>query len=460
MSIQLRLNILIGLLSVLGLVGMIAAMMLDAQPRTRAESQSVMQLTDAIVRGSLAPLSQAADPKRTLMELVDRLQTLRHVTVSLASSTPLSPETTTTAGGSSYGLPVHDNSVPPSSAIPVQVNGQVLDTIIITAQPADEIAELWDAARRIFEYGAVVCLALFALTGVVINRALQPIEMLGGALNQLEAGDYAVAIPVTGPPEIRGICSGVNRLATKLNSSRQENRRLTTHMIHVQDSERREIARELHDELGPYLFSMRTAGSVLERELKKPAPDLSKALRLGHEMSAQLDSLQQTNRRVLQRLTPAGLQELGLKGALIAIVAMWQREKPDVELQLDIGDAIDNLEPTTELTIYRIVQEGLTNAYRHSDATHIDVSVAMMPKAAKTHVSHRAASVTGNNVVNISVRDNGRGRHDDCVDGFGLTAMRERVSGLGGSIAIDFAKGGGTLIDAVLPAMTKPSNNS
>lgn len=459
MSIQLRLNILIGLLSVLGLAGMIAAMMLDAQPRTKAESQSVMQLTDAIVRGSLEPLSQAADPKRTLLDLVDRLQTLRHVNVSLASRTPETPDPARRSG-SSFRSPVHDNSVPPSSAIPVLVNGQVFDTIIIAAQPADEIAELWDAARRIFEYGVVVCLALFVLTGVVINRALQPIEMLGGALNQLEAGDYAVAIPVTGPPEIRGICSGVNRLATHLNGSRQENRRLTSHMIHVQDSERREIARELHDELGPCLFSMRTAGSVLERELKKPAPDLSKALRLGREMGAQLDSLQQTNRRVLQRLTPAGLQELGLKGALIAIAAMWQREQPDVELHLDVGDAIDNLEPTTELTIYRIVQEGLTNAYRHSDATHIDVSVAMMPKAAKTHASPSAVSVSGTNVVNISVRDNGRGRKDNCVDGFGLTAMRERVGGLGGSIAIDAAQGGGTVIDAVLPATTKPSGNS
>lgn len=451
MSIQLRLNLLIGFLLVLALGGMVTAMVLDAQPRTKAEAESIAQLTSKIITTSLRPLADSADPPRALANLVDDLKSLRHVSVTLAtrqaqSQTRMVPN----QDGFMFGIAI-DQAAPPLK-IPFEVSGRLLDTVIITPNPQDEISEVREAAMQIIKYGLLAGLALFALTSLVINRSLQPIETLRRAMHQLEDGDYGVRVAESGPPEIKRICSGLNTLASKLLWSRKENQQLTTNMIHVQDSERREIARELHDEHGACLFSLRTAGSVLERELERPAPDLTKARRLGREILSQLDSLQQTNRRVLQRLTPAGLQELGLKGAIVAIAGIWRREQPQTQLTLTIADGMEILDKTTELTVYRIIQEGLTNAYRHAGASQISVHASVVPKDAVAGVIPAVSALSTTQVLKVSVHDDGRGRSPENRDGFGLTSMRERVSALGGLMHVAEAHGGGTLIDVYLPA--------
>lgn len=453
MSIQMRLNIAIGLLLVIALAGMIAAVRLDAGPRMRAENESIMRLTETIVRSSVTTLRHSDEPKARLAELVASLKDLRHVSVSLASQNA-------TGLISKYNVPdnggwwhAKDAEVSKPLRVPVEVSNSLLDTIIITPQPDDEMMELEEAVSRIFQVGVILGLCVLALTSLVINRSLRSIQSLNMAMHHLEDGDYAVTVKESGPPEIRTISSGLNRLASALRKSRAENQRLTTTMIHVQDDERRSIARDLHDELGPYLFSLRTSASFLKRELDKSPPDFGKSQRLTGDMLSWVDQLQRTNRRVLHRLTPIGLAELGLKGALTANVAMWRRDHTETNLEFQIVGDIDTLDETLQLTVYRVAQEGLTNAYRHSGASNITMTITYDQSDDETGNEERdKAHQSSNATLTIVIHDDGSGFKANAQEGFGLTSMRQRISGLGGQLTIVTSAGVGTQLTAIFPA--------
>ena len=149
----------------------------------------------------------------------------------------------------------------------------------------------------------------------------------------LEAGKYDVVVPETGPPEISDICRKLNRLAATLESTISENRRLAERIICVQDEERKDLARELHDELGPYLFAIRAAVSAHKAELqrggqrpRKAAADLRHARRADGDDPARQP-------RVLQKLRPMGLEEYGLKAKLKSLVALLRENHAQVRDQ-------------------------------------------------------------------------------------------------------------------------------
>jgi two-component system sensor histidine kinase UhpB len=453
MSIQLRLNFAIAFLSALGLFCMIAFILLDAKPRMEVENASTMLLTETLVRSSLLPLKDAPDPKQALTILVGELKHLRHASVGLASQMPRDGDKNDDKSVESSWFS-GERGVPLTSLrVPVEVHGKLIDTIVINPKPGDELAELWEAITRIFQWGIIISAITLILTWFIINRSLRPIHALRSAMGRMEAGDFNLRVEETGPPEIKSICGSLNELAAALQKARQENQTLTANMITIQDQERRDIARELHDELGPYLFSMRTDGALLGRELEKATPDVSRLKRLNDQIISQLDLLQQTNRRVLERLTPPGLSELGLTGALQAMVQMWRRSKDSVGLGLTVDGPLDVLDETTRLTVYRIVQEGLTNAFRHSGATQIDVAVSLCPDASVLE----DVTTPKREIVEIGVHDNGHGRPSTSTDGFGLRAMRERVTALSGSLSILSESGVGTNLNVRLPAMIQKS---
>lgn len=193
---------------------------------------------------------------------------------------------------------------------------------------------------------------------------------------------------------------------------------------------------------------MRTDGELLGRELKKETPDFTRLRLLNDQTIAQLDLLQQTNRRVLQRLTPPGLSELGLIGALQAMTQMWRRSKRDVDLDIKLEGPLDKIDETTRLTVYRIVQEGLTNAFRHSGASTIRAVVIWTPRETEPTDTDRATHGT----IEIQISDNGTGHASNSQEGFGLRAMRERVTALAGRFAISPNGGSGTSLHVSLPA--------
>ena len=137
--------------------------------------------------------------------------------------------------------------------------------LVITSIPNDEIAEIWDGIVTQLEVGSAVAVALFLITMMVVGHALAPLEALSQAMGRIEAGSYDVRVEPGGAPELAAICTRLNHLAMTLGEAVEEKRRLAERAVSLQDLERKEIARELHDEFGPYLFALRAHVGALMR---------------------------------------------------------------------------------------------------------------------------------------------------------------------------------------------------
>lgn len=461
MSIQLRLNLLFGILLGLALVSMIWALVLSAGPRIRAENESIVHLTREFIETAAEALKDTADPAANLATLIDGLSDLRHAHVTLegvASATPPPPHKVKRSLVRSWLTAMAAAPEAEPVRVPVVVGGKNIGTVVIAPQTGDEIGEVLDAVVSVTWRGLLLAAAVFALTSFVIHRALTPIARLDRALGTLAAGDYAVRLAPEGPPEFGRIASSLNGLATALERTRNENRWLSEKVIRVEDDERRELARELHDELGPYLFAVRAGASSLKREIEREAPDGKRVTSLAGTMLEQIDAIQRTNRRVLHKLRPVGLNELGLAASLEGIVAMWQKDHPEIAVALALGPGLDGLDDTVALTVHRVVQEGLTNVFRHAHAHTVAIEVERLvgggAAAAGANEADAAAARTDGDrpTIRVAVRDDGIGLGQGARDGFGLTGMRERVWALGGTVTFAPAAGGGTLLEARLPA--------
>lgn len=459
MSIQFRLNLLFGALLALALVSMISAMIFSAGPRVRAENDSIVRLTHEFIETAATTLPETSDPAGSLAKLIDGLSDLRHVRIYLEGSPAAKAEAAEPPRGWArqwLASLVRSEPVQPLR-LPVTANGRDLGTVVIAPQAGDEIGEVLDAIGNIASRGLLLAVAVFALTSFVIHRALAPIGMLDRALGLLRSGDYGVRLAPAGPPEIARISSSLNELAAELERTREANRWLSQKVIRVEDDERRELARELHDELGPYLFAVRAGATSLKREIARPDGDQERITGLCRAMLEQIDAIQRTNRRVLHKLRPVGLNELGLAASLQGIVAMWRKDHPAIEVTLALASDLDHLDDTVALTVHRVVQEGLTNAFRHAKASRVDITVTSIeqgtdeagPHARRDGTGSEAAQRTG---IRVSVRDDGVGLAGPVQDGFGITGMRERVWALGGTVTIANAPdGGGALLEAVIP---------
>lgn len=438
MSIRLRLILAIGLLFAVAFGAMMTLLTMQAQPRIAAENESIEKLSRDLVRFSMRSLADADNLKPALAALVSDLNELKYVNARLASAPAKqnlpSAEPTSLNPVASFWRSLLQQSDPVPFRVPVVVADKAVDTIHISPRVSEEIDQVVQTGDQIMIAGAILTLGVFLLTWFVTNRALAPIGALNSAMVSMEGGDFNVAVPIEGPPEIAGIARRLNQLATALAASVAENKRLTSQLVHVQDEERREIARELHDELGPYLFSIRATGTSLKRELEKPSMDAGKAARAASSMLEHIDSIQQTNRRVLQTLAPAGLIEVGLSQTLDSLVDSFRISNPDVELALSVSLNDKDLDDASRLTVYRVVQESVTNAFRHAQATRVEVDVAAEGES-----------------VAVSVRDNGQGFRPDARPSRGITGMRERVSALGGKLTVNSTKETGTEVRAHVP---------
>ena len=436
LSLRARLNTLLALVLMFGLAINIARLALEAAPRVAAEDRSVVLLAREFIATLLAGLSEAPDPEARLQRIVADLGALRHVSIIRETD---APATTVRPAADAANAPpawfvklIHPEQT--TLRVPVAVDGRSLGTLVIASHPNDEMAEIWDGIVTQLEVGAAIAAMLLLINMTVVRLALAPIRPLSDAMARLEDGDYATRVAPIGPPELAVIGERLNTLAAALGAAVDDKRRLAERVVSLQDVERKEIARELHDEFGPFLFALRAHGSALQRIATSDKPDMAAMQSHGSAMLAQVNELQQLNRRVLERLRPAGLSELGLREALGALTRLWREAHTDVAVEMTIAPALGDMGETVELTVYRVVQEALTNVFRHAGATRVGVSIA----------SERGAVV-------VRVQDDGAGLAVDHRVGFGLTGMRERVLALGGAMDVT-SSGRGVTVEARIPA--------
>ena len=208
---------------------------------------------------------------------------------------------------------------------------------------------------------------------------------------------------------------------------------LAGHLQTAREDERSHIARELHDELGALLTAAKLDAARLERSLDKPAADIRQRLR---HLVATMDEGIALKRRIIEDLRPSSLDNLGLVAAL-EILAREFGQRSQCRVSTDLV-AVE-LSPRAQLTVYRMVQEALTNAAKHAEAK--TVAVSMRSEGGR---------------VRVSVRDDGRGFDMSTArpSTHGLIGMRYRVQAEGGRVRIVSQPGHGTVIAASLPALS------
>lgn len=450
MSIKFRLNALIVSVFTLGLVSLVLALLISAGPRIHAENDSIMRLAEEFVETTVESLQGTPDPGARLAVLLKGLKDLRHVHIYKVDDPvdPLPPEDP--PSGEAPGWLANFGRPHPGVEVPVAVNGQSFGTIIIAPRFSDEADEIWSSIVNFTLGGTALAVAAVLLMSATIAHLLKPIKSVGNALMVLEEGRYDVIVPESGPPEISDICRKLNQLATTLENTISENRRLAERIIRVQDEERKDLARELHDELGPYLFAIRAAVSAHKAEIQRGSKDRQKLLQTCDTLVERIETIQRMNRAVLHKLRPMGLEEYGLKAKLTSLVAMLRESHPDIDVNLAVDDRLPACGETSNLTIYRLVQEGLTNALRHAQATVIDV--AIVPATADEMPSSMRAKAAAS--VHVIVADNGRGLPAGVKPNYGIAGMSERVWATGGEMRMTSRPSGGLTLDAWVPVQS------
>ena len=449
LSLRARLNMLLALVLTLGLAFNIARLMLEAAPRVQAEDQSVIRLAREFIETLVAGLNETPDPDARLNQIVQDLNRLRHVSITrqddAIENTPLATDRAN-EDREPYSLPawfvalVHPEKT--AVNVPISINGKA-GSLVITSHPNDEMTEIWDGIVTQLQVGSAIAVALFLITMMVVSRALAPIQALSEAMTKLESGGYDTRVKPDGPPELAAICTKLNHLAAALGDAVEDKRRLAERVVSLQDVERKEIARELHDEFGPHLFALRAHASSLMRIAEAREPNKDALQKHGGAILEQVNALQQFNRRVLEKLRPVGLTELGLREALGALLRLWGESHPGVVIETAISPSLGKTGETADLTIYRTVQEALTNVFRHAGATSVNVTIEAVEQLSGMERGSREWAL-------VRVRDNGSGLSPDHRLGLGLTGMRERILALGGTLTV-VSSDGGVIVEALVP---------
>lgn len=205
---------------------------------------------------------------------------------------------------------------------------------------------------------------------------------------------------------------------------------LATHLQNVREDERGHLARELHDELGALLTAAKLDVARLKTRLGNNQPDAIE--RLAH-LTTTLNSGIALKRRIVEDLRPSSLSHLGLVASL-EILAREFEERSNISITTDLE--IVDLCGSAQLTVYRLVQESLTNMGKYAEATQAVISLQNME-----------------GYISIEVHDNGKGFELGSIGStsHGITGMRHRVEAAGGRLTVISNPGEGTRISAVLP---------
>jgi glucose-6-phosphate-specific signal transduction histidine kinase len=231
--------------------------------------------------------------------------------------------------------------------------------------------------------------------------------------------------------------SELQLMQRELAETLSENRLLSQKYLLVQEEERRNLARELHDELGQCLNAIKLDAVSIRDTSRDGQPEIEASANAIIELSAHV---YEVVRSIMQRLRPAALDALGLHDAVGHLVGQWQRRNPAVECRLETSGDMSDLGEVVNITVYRLVQECLTNIAKHAQARCVTVTLQR----------------SSEDMVRIAVCDDGRGMdlHGKRT-GLGLVGLRERVEALQGRLRIDSTPGGGLQLVASLPVGTR-----
>lgn len=450
-SLEVRLSLLItALLAVVTLAGGVYVVR-KARDDIRDETRSTLVLTDHFLDAEVDVLHERwalhgfEAPLFKLRELGD----IRHLRVQFYDNRGVLVESNEVAGSHKPTAPAWFDAVirfasppPRSENRLVKFNDVPVGRLVIAADPSFETDEMWATSRGLLALLLAFFLLVNALVWWAASRAMRPVERILLALADLRSGNLTARLPQFDLPELSRISIGFNHMAATLEESVTENQRLTRRLLETQETERTNLARELHDEIGQCVSAIHADAAAIRNRGGETVRESAEAIVevTGH--------IKQIVRGMLQRLRPPVLEGLGLAPALRELVGAFQQHNPQVLCSLKTSGDLTDVDGEVGVAVYRVVQECLTNISVHANARHASLDVHGDPAADRPRI------------LSVSVADDGVGFFLNSANrGFGLTGIRERVKVLGGTLEIRTEPGRGTRIAVVVPltATAQPS---
>jgi two-component system sensor histidine kinase UhpB len=318
--------------------------------------------------------------------------------------------------------------------------------LVIHANSSRAVLDGWDGMMHLLWMGAialaVINLAVFWFAG----RILRPLQIVIEGLKRMEAGDYGARLPPLSGREGRLMSTTFNRTAQAVADSvadrraadeardrLRENREFTQMIQSHIEEELRNIARDLHDELGQSITAIPSYGLIIQQQVAPGNERAAEAARLVVETAGHM---YEAVHEMIPRLRPFALDSFGLGDAVADLVAAWRTRQTGVALLLQVEDPLPQLGAAQSICAYRILQEALTNAIRHAAARQIMVSVSAGPEE-----------------LIVRVVDDGSGLPPGWEQSghYGVRGMRERAVASGGNLELISEPGKGTQVVARLP---------
>lgn len=274
-----------------------------------------------------------------------------------------------------------------------------------------------------------------ALLGTLLNSCALIAARSG--VSQIEITDLLLSISAQ---SLTGILLGMavqrqRDLNQQLRTELNRNKNLSKQLVQAEESVRKDIARELHDEIGQNITAIRTQASIIKRVSN---PELS--VGCANTIESLSLNVYDTTKGLLTRLRPKTLDDLDAISAIRQMVREMEFEQLGIQVELTInGHTETELSDVMAVTLFRLCQEALNNVLKYAKANHVSIAITM------------------ETAINLRIRDNGVGfRLEDSQKGFGLKGMQERVQALGGKLTIrsqmdEGDHSHGTTIDAHLP---------
>ncbi len=218
----------------------------------------------------------------------------------------------------------------------------------------------------------------------------------------------------------------------------QQNRELTQRMFKIQEDERRYLGRELHDEFGQQLAAIHLNAETIKMLSKKQYLKIYEYAQVIDEIAT---DVHKKMRSILRQLRPALLDEMGLVDSLKELTNQWQVRFPTIKIKFSMEGELNDFDDNLNISIYRIIQESLTNVAKHAMADYVSVQLIRQP-------GERGAQDS----LLLIVKDNGKGLDETFVaEGIGLPSLRERVLAVGGKFAIKSIKEKGVHVEVWIP---------
>ena len=433
MSLRFRLNMLITLLFALILLAGSFYVINNARTAVQDEMQSVARLTSQLIEIVLLNNAGSSnhDIQKNVLEKIANLESTRHLEIELYktrnvdNAIPVKILPTITAKAPEWFVRLVKPSPVEYRRI-FRTSETVYTVILIRANPSDEITEVWGETKGVLGLLILFAVLVNILVYISLGRGLAPIESILKGLDGIEKGEYQLRLPKFKFPELSRISEKFNNMAEVLQKSRDENRVLTQKSLVIQEDERRRLAQELHDEFGQSITAIKAVAASIG-QAKNQDRELLES-RAG-TIAAFSDRMYEVARRMMRQLRPAILDEFGLISALQDMIDDWNTRHEEVFCHFEFKGKLNELGEEINITIYRVVQESLTNIVKHAKASDVTVSLNRVGGDEDHKESQRTE-------ILLLIKDNGIGFDDSTAWGLGLLGMRERIEALNGSFVM------------------------